>query len=188
MAIKARLNVRKSDFGVAIWIIIVVMVAFVMFLFEPAMSLVPENLRQTVSIVIYILYFAAFIVLLIYTSLWYHMVLTHKDLYIERHFLFFHGEAATIECKYFTDITPANRYTGSAKPKNYTVMKLDGFGKYVLSYTENGVEKAAKIQCTRRFHDHIVESIALNQRQAANLEKKKSKEKEKKKNKSKSVQ
>ena len=183
MAIKARLNVRKPEFGIWLWVLIIAMVAFVMFLFEPFIGILPDNMKAPVTYIIYVVYMIGFLYLLVYTSLWYSMVLSHHDLAIQRHFWFFHSKPVSLECKYFTGIVHADRYNGQAKPKNYTIMKIDGFGKYVLTYTEKGEEKAAKIQCTRRFHDHIVELIELNQRQAANQEKKKAKENKKDKKK-----
>ena len=176
MAIKGKIIVRQSNFPVWLWVLILGMVVFVWLGFAPLVNALPEAYQQPVSYAVYAIYIVAFIYLLIYTSLWYHMVLTHHDLYIERHILFFRGEAATLFCSQFTGIVPADRYKGSVKPKNYCPLtKIDGLGKYVITYTEKGEQKAAKIMCDRKFHDQIAELIEVYAKQGTGKKSKKKK-------------
>lgn len=175
MSIKAREHVKQLSFSPVWYIGILLVVVYIMFFFEKTVALLPENFQQPFRYAVYVITLIVFIYLLIYTSLYYTMMLSHKNLQIERYFLFFHWGAAMVMVKDFIEIVPEKKYTGQARPKNCTIHKLDGFAKYVLTYREKGEIRAVKIQCHRNFYDEVVDLIELNQRIADNAAKKKKK-------------
>lgn len=179
MALKAKEKVKQLSFSAGWYIAILAVVIYIVFFFRKTVALFPENFQQPFTIGFEVLTLILFLYLLVYTSLFYVMVLSHKELEITRCFLFFHWNAARLQCKDFLDIVPEKKYEGSVRPKNYTIHRMDGFAKYVVTYREKGEIRAAKIQCRRKFYNEMVELVELNKKVAENAAKKKTKNKKK---------
>ncbi|MEF9918778.1 MAG: hypothetical protein RR310_07915 [Eubacterium sp.] len=161
MAVKAREKVSSREFSLLGMAIIFVFVVGYTLIYNRSISLIDNfELKTSIGIAALIIMIIFFFVVIRFITTSYSMVLTHKNLSIERKIFFFERMMADIPVNEMESIVSEAAFKGvKGKLKNYTLARIEGKGRYVITYKHNGIVNAVKIQCSSKFYNETKKLI-----------------------------